>query len=73
MIDSWELGGKKFAKTLIVNILSDTGGANVNVLSFITGLPAEITRQILYDLEDQNKVRVGLNGSIWHINEEILI
>jgi len=67
-----EHGGRDFAGMLILCFLVTIGGANVKLLSTLTGLPKKIVAHLLYELEDRNYVRVSITGRVWHVNEEML-
>lgn len=70
IVETDELGGNHFARILILSLLATMGGANIKLLSALTGLPKKIVAQLLYELEDQNRVRLSVNGRVWKINEE---
>jgi len=58
-----EFGGKSIAKELVVVCIEQTGGANINVISEITGLPKKLIVPILGELTDEGVVEH--NRVIW--------
>jgi len=64
-----ELGGRHFARTLLINALYDLGGANPKLLGEFLGLPEQIIRQLLSELENERLVKASFHRRIWRINE----
>jgi len=73
IVETNEHGGRNFAGMIILCFLAAIGGANVKLLSVLTGLPKKIVAHLLYELEDKNYVRVSITGRVWHVNEEELL
>jgi len=71
-MEASDMGGRDFAGMIILAFLTAMGGANVKLLSDLTGLPKEMMTQLLYELEDKNYVKVSITGKVWHVNEEML-
>lgn len=72
-MEASDIGGRNFTTMVILGFLVAIGGANVKLLSALIGLPKKMVAQLLYDLEDQNYVRISITGKVWHINEEEML
>jgi DNA-binding IclR family transcriptional regulator len=68
-----EIGGKRFAEDTILRVLEGFDGANPSLVSTVIGLPVPIVKRLLYNLEDQNFVRLSVDGRRWTINEEMFL
>lgn len=53
-----ELGGKDFAKGIILSWLAKTGGSNLKLLEFVTGLPQKLLSPLLAEMIEQKAVRL---------------
>ena len=69
MITYLEFGGKELAKRLIVNVIETFGRSNERLISTLTGLPLDITIQLLDELERENCVYHLKLGSLklWRV------
>lgn len=90
MVESWEKGGKHFAKQMLREHLAKVNGGVTLLTTLLFGWPLpsyppnksvetqhtveRLTAKLLYELEDQNWIKVSLSAGlkpIWHLNSEI--
>ena len=58
LVMTGELGGKHFAKELILAWLVNTGGSNAKLLETVTGLPPKILHPLLAEMMEEKTVRL---------------
>ena len=63
LVMTGELGGRHFAKGLILAWLVNTGGSNAKLLETVTGLPPKILHPLLAEMMEEKTVR--LDGAIF--------
>ena len=59
MVLSLDIGGKQFAKELILSWLSETGGLNLKLLETLTGLPQKLISPLLFELMSEDRVEIN--------------
>jgi hypothetical protein len=83
--ESWEKGGRQFAKNTIREILNKFGGGSTNLVTSLTlgffigptaygddSIARKLTLALLRELEDTLWVKLDIMGKIWRLNEEML-
>jgi len=63
LVMTGELGGRHFAKGLILAWLVNTGGSNAKLLETATGLPPQLLHPLLAEMMEEKTVR--LDGVIF--------
>jgi len=58
MVLSLDIGGKQFAKEVILSWLSETGGLNLKLLETLTGLPQKLISPLLSELMSENIIKL---------------
>jgi hypothetical protein len=51
-----EVGGKDFAKAIVIGWLIKTGGSNLKLLETVTGLPQKLLSPLLAEMMEQRVV-----------------
>ena len=58
MVLSLDIGGKHFAKEVILNWLSGTGGLNLKMLETATGLPQKLLSPLLAEMLEERTIKL---------------
>ena len=57
-MDKTEVGGKEFAKQVILEWLQETDGSNAKLLETVTGLPWQILHSLLAELMKEGEIEL---------------
>jgi len=55
---SFDIGGKHFAKGVILSWLVNTGGSNLKLLETATGLPGKLLSSLLAEMMEEKVIRL---------------